>query len=73
MRVTILYFAAARERAGTASEVVEVRDGATAGEALAAACARHPSLQAVAQKLRLAVDRSSPRRSRRCATAARWR
>ena len=57
MRVTILYFAAARERAGTASEVLEVRDGATAGDALAAACARHPPLQAVAQKLRLAVDR----------------
>ena len=57
MRVTILYFAAARERAGTASEVLDVRDGATAGEALAAACARHPPLQAVAQRLRLAVDR----------------
>ena len=57
MRVTILYFAAARERAGTASEVLQVRDGATAGDALAAACARHPPLQAVAQKLRLAVDR----------------
>jgi MoaE-MoaD fusion protein len=57
MRVTILYFAAARERAGTASEVLDVREGATAGEVLAAVCARHPPLQAVAQKLRLAVDR----------------
>src|SRR3982751_2511955 len=56
MRVTILYFAAARERAGLASETLEVREGATAGEALAAPCARHPPLQAVAGKLRLAVD-----------------
>jgi MoaE-MoaD fusion protein len=56
MRVTILYFAAARERAGTSTETVELAEGATAGEALAAACARHPPLQAVATRLRLAVD-----------------
>jgi molybdopterin converting factor subunit 1 len=56
MRVTILYFAAARERAGTGSEALELSEGATAADALAAACARHPALQAVAQKLRLAVD-----------------
>jgi len=56
MRVTILYFAAARERAGAASEKLELAEGATAGDALAAACALHPPLQAVAAKLRLAVD-----------------
>jgi molybdopterin converting factor subunit 1 len=56
MRVTVLYFAAARERAGTSSETLEVRDGATAKEALDAACERHPALQAVAGKLRLAID-----------------
>src|SRR2546426_5978525 len=56
MRVTILYFAAARERAGTNSYTVELSEGATAADALAAACARHPALQAVAQKLRLAGD-----------------
>lgn len=56
MRVTLLYFAAARERAGTSSETLDLRDGATAAEALAAACERHPALQAVAGKLRLAVD-----------------
>jgi len=56
MRVTILYFAAARERAGTKSEAFELAEGATAGDALAAACARHPPLQAVATQLRLAVD-----------------
>jgi len=56
MRVTVLYFAAARERAGTSSETLELPEGATAAQALAAACDRHPALQAVAGKLRLAVD-----------------
>lgn len=56
MRVTVLYFAAARERAGTGSEAFDVEDGATARDALDAACARHPPLRAVADKLRLAVD-----------------
>jgi molybdopterin synthase catalytic subunit len=56
MRVTILYFAAARERAGVPSEPLDLPDGATAGQALALACQRHPALQAVADKLRLAVD-----------------
>ena len=56
MRVTIRYFAAARERAGISSETLELDEMATAAEALAAACARHPALQPVAQRLRLAVD-----------------
>jgi len=56
MRVTIRYFAAARERAGISSETLELDEAATAAEALAAACARHPALQPVAQRLRLAVD-----------------
>jgi molybdopterin converting factor subunit 1 len=56
MRVTVLYFAAARERAGASSDLLELPENATAGDALAAACARHPGLQAVADKLRVAVD-----------------
>lgn len=56
MRVTVLYFAAARERAGRSSETIDLGEGATAGDALAAACERHPALRAVAGKLRLAVD-----------------
>jgi molybdopterin converting factor subunit 1 len=56
MRVTMLYFAAARERAGVPSEPLELPDGATAGDALALACSRHPPLAAVATKLRIAVD-----------------
>ena len=56
MRVTLLYFAAARERAGRPREVVELREGATAADAREAACAAHPELRAIAGKLRLAVD-----------------
>jgi MoaE-MoaD fusion protein len=56
MRVTVLYFAAARERAGIPRETLELRDGATAADARAAACAAHPGLQPIAERLRLAVD-----------------
>jgi len=56
MRVTMLYFAAARERAGISSETFDIADGATAAQALALACEKHPALQAVAGKLRVAVD-----------------
>ena len=56
MRVTVLYFAAARERAGIPRETLELRDGATAADARDAACAAHPALRAIAERLRLAVD-----------------
>ena len=58
MRVTVLYFAAARERAGRSSEALELFDGATAGDALEAACKAHPELRPLSGKLRLAVDQS---------------
>jgi molybdopterin converting factor subunit 1 len=56
MRVTLLYFAAARERAGIPRETIELREGATAADARDAACASHPALRALAERLRLAVD-----------------
>jgi molybdopterin synthase catalytic subunit len=56
MRVTVLYFAAARERAGIPRETLELREGATAADARDAACAAHPALRAIAERLRLAVD-----------------
>src|ERR1043166_9223917 len=56
MRVTLLYFAAARERAGVASETFELPEGSTAAQALALACEKHAGLQPIAGKLRLAVD-----------------
>lgn len=55
-RVTVLYFAAARERAGRASESVEVGDGASAGDVLDAAIAQHPALAALRPHLRVAVN-----------------
>jgi MoaE-MoaD fusion protein len=56
MRVTLLYFAAARERTGVPRETVELPEGATAADARQAACAAHPGLRAIAERLRLAVD-----------------
>src|SRR5436853_4082098 len=67
MRVTVLYFAAARERAGTPRDAIELPDGSTAADAREAACAAHPALRALADKLRLAVDQefSAPDRKLR--------
>jgi len=56
MKVTLLYFAAARERAGVPRETVELGSGATAADARDAACAAHPGLRAIVDRLRLAVD-----------------
>jgi molybdopterin converting factor subunit 1 len=56
MRVTLLYFAAARERAGTSRETLELPEGATAGQAKARALEAHPALQPLAGQLRVAVD-----------------
>jgi MoaE-MoaD fusion protein len=58
VRVSVLYFAAARERAGRSSETFELPEGSTAAAALEAACAAHPALRPLAGKLRLAVDQS---------------
>lgn len=57
MQVTLLYFAAARERAGCSSETLELPAGSSAASALAVACAAHPALAPLIDKLRLAVDR----------------
>ncbi len=40
MRITLLYFAAARERAGLSRETLELVPGATARTALETACAK---------------------------------
>lgn len=58
MRVTVLYFAAARERAGRGSEPLDLPDGSTAADLLTLVCALHPPLAAVADKLRVAVDQA---------------
>ncbi len=61
MRTTLLYFAAARERAGTDRETAELPEGATAAQALVRAVELHPALAPIAQHLRLAVDKSFAR------------
>lgn len=58
MHVTVLYFAAARERAGTDRDWFELPAGATAGAAKARAIEAHPALAAIAPHLRLAVDKA---------------
>jgi molybdopterin synthase catalytic subunit len=56
MHVTVLYFAAARERTGLASEPLELPAPSTAAQALEAIFARHPALLPLRGHLRLAVD-----------------
>jgi len=53
--LTVLHFAAARERAGTAQETVEWAGG-TVGQLLEALVARHPGLRSLVPHLRVAVN-----------------
>ncbi|WNG25119.1 molybdopterin converting factor subunit 1 [Cystobacter fuscus] len=54
--LTILYFAAARERAGLARESLEVPAGARVGEVLSLLATRHPGLAPLLPHLRVAVN-----------------
>ncbi|HZI14968.1 MAG TPA: molybdopterin converting factor subunit 1 [Myxococcus sp.] len=54
--VTVLYFAAARERAGLSREALEVPEGASVREVLQAITAKHPALAPLLPHLRVAVD-----------------
>jgi molybdopterin synthase catalytic subunit len=58
VRVTVLYFAAARERAGLDRESLDVNDGATVLAVKALIAERHPALGAVMGHLRVAVDKA---------------
>lgn len=55
--VTVLYFAAARERAGTSRESLDV-GGRTVRAVLEALLARHPALERVLPQCRVAVDQA---------------
>lgn len=57
MRVTVLYFAAAREKAGLAEEPLELLEGARAADLRAAIATRHPALAPLLPRMRLAVNR----------------
>ncbi|MEZ4431559.1 MAG: molybdenum cofactor biosynthesis protein MoaE [bacterium] len=52
----MLYFAAARERAGTSRELVELCDGASLRTLVEVLSQRHPPLRALWPHVRLAVD-----------------
>ncbi|XXF75916.1 molybdenum cofactor biosynthesis protein MoaE [Myxococcaceae bacterium GXIMD 01537] len=54
--LTVLYFAAARERAGVARESLEVPEGARVADVLALLRERHPALGPLLPHLRVAVD-----------------
>lgn len=56
MKVEVLFFAAARERAGTDRATVEL-PGTTVGELSALLAQRHPGLAALLPRLRFAVNR----------------
>jgi molybdopterin synthase catalytic subunit len=58
MRVTLLYFAAARDAAHCAQELADLPEGADAGAALAWSGRLHPGILALSSRLRVAVDRA---------------
>lgn len=55
-RITVLYFAAAREKAGTGRESAELPGSATVADVRRWASARHPELTGLLKHLRIAVD-----------------
>ena len=56
MRITVLYFAQARERAGRGEESLELAAGSDVAAARAAIRAAHPELEPLWAHLALAVD-----------------
>jgi len=56
MRIKVLYFAAARERAGVSQEELELPEGASVGSVSEAIAQRHPGLRDLLPHLRIAVN-----------------
>ena len=56
MRVTVLYFASARERAGTDREVIELPAGSSVSAARDAVAVRHTALAPLLARMRVAVN-----------------
>lgn len=56
MQIEVLYFAAARERAGTGAESVTLPSGATLDDLVGALNREHPALEPLWPHMRLAVD-----------------
>ncbi|HTR97133.1 MAG TPA: molybdopterin converting factor subunit 1 [Candidatus Acidoferrales bacterium] len=56
LRTRVIYFAQARERAGTAGEPLELPAGSRVRDALRALAAKHPALAPLEGTLAVAVD-----------------
>jgi len=56
MRIGVLYFAVFRERIGTDTETLELADGATLAQAIAALEAKHDAIRGLRGKYRIAVN-----------------
>src|SRR6266542_3628977 len=56
MQLQVLYFAVFRERLGTSEEHLELADGATVADAIAALGARHPPIAHLRGRFRVAVN-----------------
>lgn len=55
-KVTVLFFASARDAAGRSSEVVQLTGPATASDLLEKVVSDHPRLAAVVRSVRLSVN-----------------
>ena len=61
MKIQVLYFASARDAAGTASETIDLPEGATVADAKRLLGARHPRLELAFATIRFAVgERFAP-------------
>ena len=56
MKVTVLFFAQVRERAGRASAVLSLPEGSRLADALAALAREHPALESLWPQLACAVN-----------------
>jgi len=56
VQISVLYFASARERAGTSRELYEWPEGTNVGAALQLIVARHPSLAGLVPHLRVSIN-----------------
>lgn len=56
MRIKVLFFAAARERAGLKQDSFDIEEGSTTEQLRAAIIERYPGVQSVIAKLALAVN-----------------
>jgi len=62
MKVKVLMFASLAQRTGVREATIDLRDGATVGDALRELCAKHTALAELGDKVATAVNMSYVRR-----------